>query len=94
MVYLHDYPLGGGNYYVREDGTILSPFVDTADGLCKSALPELAAYCRWYADRYMEFVKRRPTYAESGLPEVLRAAGAGRKAVVSWGHGVSRVVVV
>lgn len=33
------------------------------------ALPELAAYCRWYADRYMEFVKRRPTYAESGLPE-------------------------
>ncbi|WP_277202541.1 hypothetical protein [Victivallis vadensis] len=32
-------------------------------------LPELAGYCRWYVDRYMEFVKRRPTYAGSGLPE-------------------------
>ncbi|WP_294506243.1 hypothetical protein [uncultured Victivallis sp.] len=29
----------------------------------------LAGYCRWYIDRYIEFVKSRPTYAESGLPE-------------------------
>ena len=30
---------------------------------------ELAGYCRWYISRYVEFVKSRPTYAESGLPE-------------------------
>lgn len=47
LVYLHDYPLRGetgGSYYVREDGQIRTSFVDPADGLCKSALPELAVY--------------------------------------------------
>lgn len=47
IVYLHDYPLRGensGNYYVRDDGLIRTAFVDPADGLCKSAIPELAAY--------------------------------------------------
>lgn len=46
-IYLHDYPVGngdGGNYYVREDGTVRHPFVDPSDGLCKSALPEIAAF--------------------------------------------------
>ena len=46
IVYLRDYPLGdgdGGNYYVREDGAIRFPYIDTADGLCKSAIPDLAA---------------------------------------------------
>ena len=41
---LRDYPLEGedsGWYYVREDGQIRTRYVDTADGLCKSALPEL-----------------------------------------------------
>lgn len=31
--------------------------------------PELAGYCRWYIDRFVEFVRNRPAYAESGLPE-------------------------
>lgn len=31
--------------------------------------PVLAGYCRWYVDRYADFVRSRPTYAESGLPE-------------------------
>lgn len=46
LVYLKDYPIGNGdisNYYVREDGTIRFPYVDSADGLCKSSIPELAA---------------------------------------------------
>lgn len=46
LVYLHDYPLGdadAGNYYVREDGAIRFPYIDPADGLCKSAIPEIAA---------------------------------------------------
>lgn len=46
IVYLRDHPLGdgdGGNYYVREDGAIRFPYIDTADGLCKSAIPDLAA---------------------------------------------------
>lgn len=45
IVYLRDYPLSDGSgYYVYEDGEIRSPFVDTADGLCKSSIPELAAF--------------------------------------------------
>ncbi len=32
-------------------------------------LPEMAAYCRWYVDRYIDFVQRSPSYGESGLPE-------------------------
>ncbi|MCI8638773.1 MAG: hypothetical protein HFG41_06435 [Coprococcus sp.] len=46
-VYLHDYPVGngdGGNYYVRDDGQIRHPFVEPSTGLCKSALPEIAAF--------------------------------------------------
>lgn len=47
MVYLHDYPLENdntANYYVYEDGTIRSAFLDVADGLDRTAIPELAAY--------------------------------------------------
>ncbi len=47
MVYLHDYPLsngGSGDYYVYADGTIRSPFLDPADGLDRTCVPELAAY--------------------------------------------------
>ncbi len=46
IVYLKDYPLGNGDegsYYVWEDGTIRFPYIDPADGLCKSAIPEVAA---------------------------------------------------
>lgn len=46
IVYLRDYPLGTmdeDSYYVREDGAIRFPYIDTADGLCKSAIPDLAA---------------------------------------------------
>lgn len=46
IVYLHDYPLGEADqsrYYVCEDGSLRFPFVDTASGLCTSAVPELAA---------------------------------------------------
>lgn len=45
LVYLKDYPLGNGDedsYYVREDGTIRFPYIDPADGLCKSSVPEIA----------------------------------------------------
>lgn len=45
MVYLRDHPVdngGGSNYYVYEDGTIRSPYVDTADGLDRPAAPGLA----------------------------------------------------
>ncbi len=30
---------------------------------------DLAGYCRWYVDRFVGFVKSRPAYEESGLPE-------------------------
>lgn len=46
LAYLHDYPTGAGdegNYFVRSDGTIRSPYIDPADGLCRAAVPELAA---------------------------------------------------
>lgn len=47
IVCLRDYPAQGeeqGRYYVREDGVVRTAFVDPADGLCKSALPEMAAF--------------------------------------------------
>lgn len=47
IAYLHDYPLEIGNsggYYLYSDGTLRSAFLDTADGLDRSCVPELAAY--------------------------------------------------
>ena len=48
LVFLRDYPVdntaGGNYYYVYEDGTIRSPFIDPADGLDRTSIPELAAY--------------------------------------------------
>lgn len=47
IAYLHDYPLESGNsggYYLYSDGTLRSTFLDTADGLDRSCVPELAAY--------------------------------------------------
>ena len=47
IAYLHDYPLESGNsggYYLYADGTLRSAFLDTADGLDRSCVPELAAY--------------------------------------------------
>ncbi len=46
LAYLHDYPLGSGDensYYICADGAIRSPYIDPADGLCRAAMPELAA---------------------------------------------------
>ena len=47
IAYLHDYPLESGNsggYYLYSDGTLRSAFLDPADGLDRSCVPELAAY--------------------------------------------------
>lgn len=47
IAYLHDYPLESGNsggYYLYSDGALRSAFLDTADGLDRSCVPELAAY--------------------------------------------------
>ena len=87
MVYLHDYPLGGGNYYVREDGTIRSPFVDTADGLCKSALPELAA---WSSSRSCGeiLLEIAPLYIADTLDEKALASLDGIEACYCEGQTV------
>ena len=47
IAYLHDYPLAGGDsggYYVYDDGTVRSAYLDPADGLDRACIPELAAY--------------------------------------------------
>lgn len=47
IAYLHDYPLesgGSGGFYMYADGTLRSAFLDTADGLDRCCVPELAAY--------------------------------------------------
>ena len=47
IAYLHDYPLESGNsggYYLYSNGTLRSAFLDPADGLDRSCVPELAAY--------------------------------------------------
>lgn len=40
------FPASGeaGRYYVWEDGTVRHPYIDLADGLCRSAVPTLALY--------------------------------------------------
>lgn len=45
MVFLRGYPVdngSGSNYYVYEDGTIRTPYIDPADGLDRCSVPELA----------------------------------------------------
>ena len=43
VVFLRDYPLREGeDYYVYADGEIRSPYLDTADGLDRAAISELA----------------------------------------------------
>lgn len=47
IVVFRDYPLSGKDqwhYYVYENGETVSLYLDPADGLCKSTLPELTAY--------------------------------------------------
>ena len=48
LVCLYAYPVSGSEdwYYAMPDGTVRSPFVDVADGLCRTAVPELTAYSR------------------------------------------------
>ena len=44
LIYLHDYPLltaQENSYFTYEDGTIRAPYVDTEDGMLKSAAHEL-----------------------------------------------------
>lgn len=46
MVYLHDYALNSTQqyYYAYSDGEIRTPFLDTNDGLCRSAVSDLVYY--------------------------------------------------
>lgn len=46
MVYLHDYALNSAQlyYYAYSDGEICTPFLDTNDGLCRSAVSDLVCY--------------------------------------------------
>ncbi|MCM1540951.1 MAG: hypothetical protein NC121_06770 [Blautia sp.] len=48
IVYLHDYPLDGGQqyYYVYSNGEIRTPYLDVRDGFCKSACSDLVCYGR------------------------------------------------
>lgn len=47
LIYLRDYPmydLDARQYYTFSDGRTVTSMVDPADGMCKSALPELVGY--------------------------------------------------
>ncbi|MDE6750673.1 MAG: hypothetical protein K2K21_16670 [Lachnospiraceae bacterium] len=46
IVYLHDYALNSDQpyYYAYSDGEIRTPYLDTNDGLCRSAVSDLVCY--------------------------------------------------
>ncbi len=49
LVTLRAYPTGGetlSHYYQWENGDIRSPFVDLADGLCRTSLPQLTCWSK------------------------------------------------
>lgn len=77
VVMLRDYPLGDWErqrYYTLENGEVRTPYLDTADGLCRSALPELTCYSagKGCAEVLTEVMD---TYiADSFSPESLRPA--------------------
>ncbi len=45
LVYLHDYPVepDNGRYWTAGDGRVITGYLDVADGLCRSAVPEMLA---------------------------------------------------
>ena len=45
LVYLHEYPVkpDGGQYWTAGDGRVITGYLDVADGLCRSAVPEMLA---------------------------------------------------
>lgn len=48
-VYLHGYPMSErerSRYYVMGDGSVLTSYLDTADGLCRSAVSDLLIFAR------------------------------------------------
>lgn len=48
MVYLHDYALNSAQpyYYAYSDGEIRTPYLDTKDGFCRSAVSDMVCYGR------------------------------------------------
>lgn len=44
--------------------------VEAVGAACAAGLsPEVRGWFRWYVDRYVDFIRRRPSFAETGLPE-------------------------
>lgn len=45
LVYLHDYPVepDNGRYWTAGNGRVITGYLDVADGLCRSAVPEMLA---------------------------------------------------
>lgn len=87
LVYLRDYPLGeadAGNYYVRADGVIRFPYIDPADGLCRSAVPQIAASSAKLGCAQL-LLKIAPLYIAGSLdPAALQALGAESIAVYGY----------
>ncbi|MBR4767373.1 MAG: hypothetical protein IK088_00160 [Lachnospiraceae bacterium] len=49
IVGLHDYPTAdtyGDYYYMYDDGTFVTPYIDPKDGLCKSSIHDLVFYSK------------------------------------------------
>lgn len=77
LVYLRNYPVGSldsQHYYELANGEIRTSYIDTADGLCKSALNNLVSYSKT-AGCAEVLLQVLPVYiADSFLPEELAMA--------------------
>lgn len=74
IVYYHNYPVSQKeqySYYTFENGEIRTPYLDPADGLCKSALNDLVCYGRDLGCAQILLETRSLYVAEDFRPEEL-----------------------
>ncbi len=62
---------GYGVHRAWFSGCLIESVPVEAAGVSVGLDPEVRGWFRWYVDRYVDFVRRQPTFAETGLPEQL-----------------------
>lgn len=70
-VYLRDYPMyerDGYRFYAMDDGSVLTPYLDTADGLCRSAAADLLG-CSWDMGCAEVLLRMIPAYVADELTD-------------------------
>ncbi len=85
-VYLRDYPMYEQDryrFYVMEDGTILSSYLDTSDGRCRSAAADLLGCC-WDMGCAETLLRMIPVYVADALSDQALDALAEQGVYCVW----------